>query len=125
MQMHDAGLPELSKLNGVLNFTENSLTAQNVNTEILGGPAQFSLRTGSDKILRVNARGRVTEVGIKKLASNVLTESMQGNTDWTGDITIKKPLVDVNLRSNLVGMAIQFPPPFGKRRPIRLWLSAS
>ncbi len=110
----DAGLPELSKLNGVLNFTENSLTAQNVNTEILGGPAQFSLRTGSDKILRVNASGRFNEAGIKKLASNMLTENMQGSADWAGEITIKKPLVDVNLRSNLVGMALQLPPPFGK-----------
>ncbi|MEQ1598072.1 MAG: YhdP family protein [Methylotenera sp.] len=110
----DVGLPELSKLNGVLNFTENSLAAQNVNTEILGGPAQFSLVTGADKILRINAKGRVSDVGIKKLASNALIDSIQGNTDWTGDITIKKPLADVNLRSNLVGMAIQLPPPFNK-----------
>ena len=110
----DVGLPELNKLNGVLNFTENSLTAQNVSTEILGGPAQFSLVTGSDKILRIKANGRISDVGIKKLASNALIDSMQGNTDWTGDITIKKPLVDVNLRSNLVGMAIQLPPPFNK-----------
>lgn len=110
----DAGLPELGKLNGVLNFTENSLTAQNVSTEILGGPAQFSLRTGTDKVLHVNANGQVTDTGIKKLASNRLIENMQGSMDWTGEITIKKPLVDVNLRSNLVGMAIQLPPPFGK-----------
>ena len=110
----DAGLPELGKLNGMLNFTENSLTAQNVSTEILGGPAQFSLRTGSDKILRVSANGRVTDAGIRKLASNRLTENMQGSTDWTGEITIKKPLADVSLRSNLLGMAIHLPPPFGK-----------
>jgi uncharacterized protein (TIGR02099 family) len=110
----DVGLPELSKLNGVLNFTENSLAAQNVNAEILSGPAQFSLVTGADKILRIKANGRIADAGIKKLASNALIDSMQGNTDWTGDITIKKPLVDVNLRSNLVGMAIQLPSPFNK-----------
>jgi uncharacterized protein (TIGR02099 family) len=110
----DVGLPELSKLNGVLNFTENSLAAQNVSTEILGGPAQFTLVTGADKVLRIKANGRIADVGIKKLASNALIDSLQGNTDWTGDITIKKPLVDVNLRSNLVGMAIQLPQPFNK-----------
>ncbi|MGB7816042.1 MAG: YhdP family protein [Methylotenera sp.] len=110
----DAGLPELSKLNGVLNFTENSLAAQNVSTEILGGPAQFSLRTGADKIIHVSANGRINDAGIKKLASNVLIGSMQGSADWTGDITIKQPLVDVNLRSNLAGIAIQLPPPFNK-----------
>jgi uncharacterized protein (TIGR02099 family) len=110
----DAGLPELGKLNGVLNFTENSLSAQDIATEILGGPAQFSLITGSDKVLRIKANGRIGDAGIKKIATNALIDSMQGNTGWTGDITIKKPLVDVNLHSNLVGMAIQLPPPFNK-----------
>ncbi len=110
----EVGLPELSKINGILNFTENSLTIQNVSTETLGGPAQFSLRTGTDKVLRITANGRLTDVGIKKLASNALIDNMQGSTDWSGDITIKKPLVDVNLRSNLIGMAIQLPPPFNK-----------
>ena len=110
----DVGLPELSKLNGVLNFTENSLTTQNVSTEILGGPAQFSLRTGIDKVLHVTANGRISDVAVKKLASNALIDTMQGSADWTGEITIKKPMVEVNLRSNLVGMAIGLPPPFNK-----------
>ena len=110
----DVGLPELSKLNGVLNFTENSLTTQNVSTEILGGPAQFSLRTGADKVLYVTARGRISDVGIKKLASNAFIDTMQGSADWAGEITINKPMVEVNLRSNLVGMAIGLPPPFNK-----------
>jgi len=110
----DVGLPELSKINGALSFTENSLTAQNISTEILGGSAQFSLRSGADKILHVNANGHITDAGIKKLASNTLIDSMQGGADWGGEITIKKPLVDLNLHSNLVGMAILLPPPFNK-----------
>ena len=110
----EVGLPELSKINGVLNFTENSLSTQNVSTEILGEPAQFSLRTGADKVLYVTAKGRISDVGIKKLASNALIDAMQGNTDWATEITIKKPMVEVNLRSNLVGMAINLPPPFNK-----------
>ena len=110
----DVGLPELAKLNGNLSFTESSLTAQNVSTEILGGPAQFSLKTGADKIIRVSANGKISDVGIKKLASNLLTERMLGNADWTGEITIKKPLLDVKIQSNLQGMAISLPPPFNK-----------
>ena len=119
----DVGLPELAKLNGVLNFTENSLSAQNVSTEILGGAAQFSLKTGADKILRVTANGKISDVALKKLASNALVDNMQGSADWTGEITIKKPLVDVNLRSNLVGMAINLPPPFNKAASQNIALS--
>ena len=110
----DVGLPELDKLNGVLNFTENSLSAQNVSTEILGNPAQFSLKTAADKILRITANGKISDTAIKKLASNMFIDNMQGFADWAGEITIKKPLVDINLRSNLVGMAINLPPPFNK-----------
>ncbi len=110
----DVGFPELSKINGALNFTENNLTAQNVSAEILGGPAQLSLRTGTDKILHVSANGHITDAGIKRLASNTLIDSMQGSTDWSGEISIKKPLADLNIHSNLVGMAIQLPQPFNK-----------
>ena len=110
----DVGLPQLNKINGVLNFTEKSLSAQNVSTEILGGPAKISLNTGADKIVRVNASGRINDIGIKKLLANPFTEALQGSTDWVGDITIKKPLVDLNIRSNLAGMALQLPAPLGK-----------
>jgi uncharacterized protein (TIGR02099 family) len=110
----DIGLPELTKLNGNLSFTENSLTAQNITTEILGGPAQFSLKTGADKIIRVSANGKLNDAGIKKLTANTLADRMQGSAEWTGEITIKKPLLDAKIQSNLVGMAIDLPPPFNK-----------
>jgi len=108
------GLPELSKLNGTLNFTENSLNATNIRTQILGGPAQFSLNTGSDKIIRIQASGRLNDTGIKKLVSHPIAEALHGSSDWKGDIVIKKPLADITLSSNLVGMAVNLPAPFNK-----------
>jgi uncharacterized protein (TIGR02099 family) len=118
----DVGLPELSKINGTLSFTEKNLNAQNVSTEILGGPAQFSLNTGSDKVIRIIASGRINDAGIKKVASNVFTSALQGSTDWTGNITIKKPLVDLSIHSNLVGMAVKLPAPLGKEASQQLQL---
>ncbi|MBC7755233.1 MAG: TIGR02099 family protein [Bdellovibrio sp.] len=110
----DISLPELAKLNGTLNFTENSLSAQNISTEVLGNAALFSLKTGADKALIINANGRISDANIKKLTINPLTESMQGNADWAGEISIKKPLVNMSVRSNLLGMAINLPAPFNK-----------
>ena len=121
----DVGLPELSKINGMLNFTESSFSTQNVATEILGGPAKLSMHTGSDKIIYVNASGHISDAGIKKVLANTFTDALQGSADWAGDITIKKPLVDLNIRSNLVGMAIQLPAPLGKTatQPIALTIA--
>ena len=110
----DISLPELAKLNGTLNFTESSLSAQNISTEVLGNAVLFSLKTDSDKVLHINANGRISDANIKKLASNALTDSLQGSADWTGEIRIKKPLVDMNVHSNLLGMAINLPAPFNK-----------
>ena len=110
----DINLPELAKLNGTLSFTENSLSAQNISTEVLGNPALFSLKTGSDKVLHISANGRINDANIKKLASNALTDSLQGSADWTGEISINKPLVDMSVHSNLLGMAINLPAPFSK-----------
>jgi uncharacterized protein YhdP len=50
--------PALSAINGKLEFTESSLRAKNVNAQIYGGPAQFSLTNGKDGALRVVAQDR-------------------------------------------------------------------
>ena len=110
----DVGLPELAKLNGILHFTESSLNATNVRTEIMGGPAQFSLNTDKEKVIRINASGRIHDTGIKKLIAHPMANTLQGSTDWKGDIVIKKPFADVHLSSNLVGMAVNLPAPFSK-----------
>lgn len=110
----ETGIPELSKINGILNFTENGLNAQNMSAEILGGASRLNLTTGKDKSININASGRINDVAIKKLIPHAMTSGLQGTTDWKGDIVIKKPLVDFTFTSNLVGMAIQLPSPLNK-----------
>lgn len=110
----EIGLPELNKINGTINFTESSFSSQNMSTEILGGPAQFSIRSGADKALHISANGIITDTGIQSIAYNLLTDHVQGSTQWSGEINVRKPMIDVTLRSNLVGMAINLPPPFNK-----------
>ncbi len=108
------GLPELSQINGNLNFTENNLASTAINAWVYGGPAQFSLSTDKDKVIRVHARGRVTDVALKHVLGVGFADRINGSADWAGDITIKKPFVDVSLRSNLLGLAINLPAPFNK-----------
>ncbi len=110
----ELGLPELSKINGTLNFNENGLSAQNISTEILGGASRLTLTTGKDKTIQINASGRINDTGIKKLVNQPIANALQGTTDWKGDIVIKKPLADFTFTSNLVGMAINLPSPFNK-----------
>jgi uncharacterized protein (TIGR02099 family) len=110
----EVGLPELSKVNGSLKFNEAGVFAQDMSTYALGGPAKFNLKTGKDKTIYINAKGRISDAGIKTLVNSNWADTLDGNTDWTGDITIKKPLADLVFKSNLVGLAVNLPAPFGK-----------
>ena len=110
----ELGLPELTKINGNLIFNEKGLSANNISADVLGGPAQFSLNTGADKIVKVVASGRINDAGIQKLSTNALTSHVSGYANWAGEIAIKKPLVDVHFHSNLVGLNVDLPPPFNK-----------
>lgn len=110
----DLDLPELSKINGNLIFNEKGLSANNISTEILGGPAKLSLNAGEDKIIKIVANGKVTDAGIKKISNHALVNHISGSANWAGEITIKKPLVDFNIRTNLLGLDIHLPPPFRK-----------
>ena len=110
----DVGLPELTKVNGSIKFNETGVFAEDITTFALGGPARFNLKNGKDKTIYVNARGRISNAGIKTLVGTKWADTLQGSTDWTGDITIKKPLADMVFKSNLIGMAVNLPAPFGK-----------
>ncbi len=110
----DIGLPELNKINGSLTFSESGLAANNVSAEIFGSPAQFNLVTAADKTILIKANGKISEVGIQKLVDSPITAHITGSANWSGEISIKKPLVNMSVRSNLIGLAVQLPPPFNK-----------
>ncbi|HEU4708892.1 MAG TPA: DUF3971 domain-containing protein, partial [Methylophilaceae bacterium] len=117
-------IPILTKLNGKLDITENGVQAQNVNTWIYGGPAQFTLTTGKDKVHRIAAHGSITDAGLKEAFGPSFADRLSGTTDWLSDITIHQQAVDVTIRSSMVGMTSTLPPPLAKaaedRMPVRL-----
>jgi uncharacterized protein (TIGR02099 family) len=116
--------PELTRINGKLEFTESTIRAQNVNTWVYGGPAAFNLATGKDGVIRIAARGHVTDAGLKQAFGPGLADRISGSTDWFGDFTIQQPQVEISIRSTLVGMASTLPAPLAKsaadRMPLRI-----
>lgn len=108
------GLPEITNINGKLNFDELGINAKDINASILGGPASFHLQTAADQTISINANGDATGVGIQQFTSNPITEAMTGSTSWTADIAIKKPVMNLSIKSSLKGLAINLPAPLGK-----------
>ena len=108
------GVPDLTAINGKLEFTESQLHALNVNASVYGGPAQLNINTGKDHVLRINARGRITDAGLKQAFGPGLTDRLSGTTDWAGNISTLDKQLDISITSSLVGLASSLPAPLGK-----------
>jgi uncharacterized protein (TIGR02099 family) len=121
--MDSDSIPALTNINGLLTFTEASLTAKNINANVFSSPVIVNIDSGKDKIVHVNAKGRLNDEAIRQvfLDQDPVNRTwvkganyISGSTDWVSDITIQKPLVSINIRSDLVGITSRLPAPFNK-----------
>ena len=128
--MDEPNIPKLTSINGVLDFTESSLTAKNINANAFGSPLSFNLSSGKDKIIRINAKGKMNDAAIRQVLLNQNPKGnlakavgyIAGSANWQSDITIQKPLVNIAIRSDLVGLSSRLPVPFNKTSNERLML---
>ena len=107
-------IPELTKLNGTVEFTESSINANNINTWAYGAPAVFSVNTDKNHAIQISARGRATDVGLRKSFDNLLPSTVVGSADWFAKAQIINKQSEVSIHSNLVGLSSKLPAPFGK-----------
>lgn len=124
--MESMDVPALSHINGLLEFTESSLTAKNIKATAFGAPLAFNLVSGKDKIIHVNAKGKITDDVIQQFftTQNLVKGGnyISGNTDWLGEIIIQKPTINVAIRSDLLGLSSKLPLPLNKAVNERLSL---
>jgi uncharacterized protein (TIGR02099 family) len=109
------GMPEMSNINGHLKFTEKGIQAQNVQLALFDNPALLSVSSRSDKSVIIQGSGRMTDAALRKLDNNLLTKALHGTTDWKSNILIQPPnTFRMDIRSQLIGMAIDLPEPMKK-----------
>ncbi len=112
--MLSESIPDLTKLNGTVEFTESSINASNINTWISGGPAIVSINTDKNHAIQIAAHGHLTDTGLKKSLDNLLPNTLLGSADWVAKVQILNKQSEVAIRSNLVGLSSKLPAPFGK-----------
>ncbi|MFA7351276.1 MAG: YhdP family protein [Methylotenera sp.] len=116
--MASEDIPALSNINGVLEFTESSLTAKNIKATAFSSPVAFNLTSGKDKSIRVAIRGKLNDEGLRQIFKEQnfakASQYISGNADWVGDILIQKPRVSIGIRSDLNGITSHLPAPLNK-----------
>lgn len=112
--MQSDSIPELTKLNGVMEFTESSINANNVNAMAYGGPTQFSINTDKNHAIQIVAKGHVVDSGLRKSFGTLMPSSVTGGTDWFAKAQVLNNKTEVSIRSNLVGINSKLPFPLNK-----------
>lgn len=122
--MAGPSIPDISRINGNLEFTESALSAKNIAASVYGGPARIDISSGKNRLVKVAARGNVTDTGLNQAFGSGIGSLISGNADWFADINILPQQLDVTIRSSLAGMALDLPAPIGKfaeeKMPLRI-----
>lgn len=106
--------PPLDKASGKIEFTERGITIPRLTAQLLGGPVTISSRTTPDGVLRVGVAGRFSADGLQKAFPGPFTQRLQGSSEWSASIAMRKRAANFVLVSNLIGLASDLPYPLDK-----------
>lgn len=109
----------VEKLEGPLRFTEEGLRAEALHARILGEPALIDVDHEGDEIL-LTVRGRAETAALRKRFPAAVWNPASGAADYRLDLRLPETLdahgapVALALNSDLAGLALALPAPFGK-----------
>ncbi|GAB1232078.1 YhdP family protein [Ferrigenium sp. UT4] len=106
-------LPLLEGVQGEFSFSNETLQAQNITARVLGGPARLSLSKEGGTLL-IDADGTLDADSLHARYSYPLLRKLHGKTDWQAKIRVRDKRVDVQVKSDLRGLASGLPVPFNK-----------
>ena len=111
-------LPLLVATHGRVDFTNRSLAIVDAGARVLGGEAAIDGGTQPDGSLRFTAQGRAAAEALR-LAPDLgplarLALSLSGQAAYRLSVAVHGAGVEVDLKSDLVGLAIDLPPPLRK-----------
>lgn len=107
------GLPPVGQVNGRLNITATTITAQEITGQILGGPMRLSVRNDGDRVA-VTLAGTASLREARKHFDTRVFDHLAGSTPWKGEVRVRKKNADFVVESNLVGISSSLPEPFNK-----------
>lgn len=108
-----AGLPPIAQVNGRLQLTESTATAQDIVGRVFGGPLKVQVRSVGGKV-GIQASGTAQ---IKEVSSHFgwpLINHLTGGAAWKADIGIRQRTAEVVVESDLVGISSPLPEPLNK-----------
>jgi uncharacterized protein (TIGR02099 family) len=113
-----AGIPPFSRVNGTLGFTERGVRFNNLSAGFVGGTSRLDAQTRADGATVVTAAGTLTPVGLRTLSEvpmlRRVLDRMQGTARYNASLTIHQGTTQLQIDSDLIGLAIDGVAPLRK-----------
>lgn len=111
----DADAPPFAQVNGRIEFTGSSVSARTLTCQFLGGPATLSVFTRADGTIIANAQGTASVSQFPRSWDSALLRRASGAAAWQASVSGApgRPVTAL-LQSQLTGISIALPAPFGK-----------
>ncbi|WP_298833622.1 YhdP family protein [uncultured Piscinibacter sp.] len=110
--------PMLAAARGRVDFTQKGVTVSGATARLLGGEASFDGSTQPDGSLRFSGQGTASAEGLRRAtelgALSRLASSFSGQAGYRASLGFVHGLPELNITSNLVGMASDLPVPLRK-----------
>lgn len=107
------GLPPITQVNGRMQLTEKTISAQDITGRVFGGAMKVVVKNNGDKV-SVLANGAANIAEVSQHFAFPLTEHLAGNAAWKADIAIRKRNADFVIDSDLLGVTSPLPAPLTK-----------
>jgi uncharacterized protein (TIGR02099 family) len=119
------GLPRLEQVRGDIEFTDDSLKANKLSAQFLGGPLRLDTVTRDGRV-RILAQGRATAAGMTPWLGAAWGDRLSGETAWRGEIDLEPTGERILVESDLVGLVSSLPAPLAKAaaQPLPLRVSS-
>ncbi len=123
--LYPENLPQLDQVRGDIEFTHDSLAAQRMSAQFLGGSLHLDAQTRAGQV-QLLLQGRATAAGLAPWVGAAVGARLSGQTDWRGQIDFEPGGERVRVESDLVGLASTLPAPLAKpvSQPLPLLASA-
>jgi len=108
------GLPKISNIIGKIDFNQDDIKINGVVASLSGSPIKIKLNN-INNITKINIDGIINQKFIRLVFGEPWGENIVGNASWSGELKITDEKTDIEIKSDLKGLGLNLPSPFGKK----------
>lgn len=111
----ERGMPMMTRAQGQLIYDQHGLSVRNVSANFIGGLLRLEGQPNAAGETAIRVDGTMTAQGLQHAYPSLLTKRISGSSRYSGRITLRKRVPEVQIDSTLTGLAINLPAPLHKR----------